>query len=271
MRPSFTLWRRVCAHNPRIERAQCAHRRQGAARHLDRPADGPLGDAERSLRFVDRREQVVASASDVAPPRRRHAVGSRRSPRRRRSVRRPSPLSLRPIVLQTSCSNARTLALSSPSVDRPSVDPVPVRADLGALPATTRRRSTPTSASTPTSRRSPHRLPGSPSTSTPSAAVAWNRYPDRRGDGTARRDRRLPRRAGRAGVRRQRLERGHPVVALGVCRRGPHGRRVRADLPAARPHRQDHRRHRRRRRATRRLHARCRPRRQRDRRAPHRR
>ena len=60
----------------------------------------------------------------------------------------------------------------------------------------------------------------------------------------------------RPGVRRQRLERGAADVAAHLRRSRPHGRHVRADVPAARPHRPDHRGHGRRGRARRRLHAR---------------
>ena len=46
----------------------------------------------------------------------------------------------------------------------------------------------------------------------------------------------------RAGVRRQRLERGAADAAARLRRPGAHGRHVRADVPAARPHRPHHRR-----------------------------
>ena len=65
--------------------------------------------------------------------------------------------------------------------------------------------------------------------------------------------RRPPRRRPGAGLRRQRLERGAPDAAARLRRPRPHGRHVRADLPAARPHRPHHRHRRGRGRAGRRL------------------
>ena len=61
------------------------------------------------------------------------------------------------------------------------------------------------------------------------------------GDGAAHRDRRLARSRPVPGLRRQRLERGDPDPAAHLCRPRSHRRHVRADLPAARPHRAHHR------------------------------
>jgi histidinol-phosphate aminotransferase len=83
-------------------------------------------------------------------------------------------------MLQTSWSNARTLALSSPSVERPSVDPVPVRADLGGLPGyhspqveAAVRLNTNESPFPPPARWLAEYVEAV-------AGLAWNRYPDRR-------------------------------------------------------------------------------------------
>jgi histidinol-phosphate aminotransferase len=83
-------------------------------------------------------------------------------------------------MLETSCRNARTLALSSPSVSRPSVDPVPVRGDLDLL---TGYHSPQVNAEV---RLNTNESPFPPPASWLDeylgavATLAWNRYPDRR-------------------------------------------------------------------------------------------
>ena len=85
-----------------------------------------------------------------------------------------------PGVLQTSSLNARTLPLSSPSVDRLSVDLVPVRADLGALAG---YHSPQVDADVRlNTNESPFAPPASWLTEYVAAVerLSWNRYPDRR-------------------------------------------------------------------------------------------
>ena len=84
------------------------------------------------------------------------------------------------MLVQTSWPNARTLALSSPIVDRPSADPVAVRADLGELAGyhspqvdADVRLNTNESPFDPPAAWLAEYLDGV-------AGLAWNRYPDRR-------------------------------------------------------------------------------------------
>ena len=157
----------------------------------------PASAATRSPVVADR----LGGGAQLGGDRRAHRSGTGR--RRRR----------------TSSPNARTLALSSPTVDQRASDPVAVRADIGALAGY----------------HSPQvdadvRLNTNESPFPPPAVVA-GRVPRRRGRrsrGTAIRTggrRRCAARSPastacrrRAGLRRQRVERGHPVAAAGVRR-----------------------------------------------------
>ena len=76
---------------------------------------------------------------------------------------------------------------------------------------------------------------------TSSPRSTWHRYPDRAATELRDRHRRAARRRARAGVRGQRLERGAPDALPHLRRAGSYGRRVRAHLRAALPHRPDHR------------------------------
>ena len=68
-----------------------------------------------------------------------------------------------------------------------------------------------------------------------------HRYPDRARPGPAGGPRPVPRPAGRAGLLRQRLQRGAPDDPPQLRRPGPHGPGVRTVVRAPRPHRPDHR------------------------------
>ena len=85
--------------------------------------------------------------------------------------------------------------------------------------ATTRRRSTSTSGSTPTSRRTRRRGVASTTCRRELAVVEWHRYPDRAAAELRRGHRRAARRRARAGLRRQRLQRGPPDRLPGLRRR----------------------------------------------------
>ena len=124
---------------------------------------------------------------------------------------------------------------------RESMEPVPVRDDLRALEG---YHSPQVSV--------PVRLNTNESPEPPPAAwrdafaaelsrIEWHRYPDRGGDRAAGRHRLAARRPARPGVRRQRLERGAADPAARLRRPRPHGGHLRADVPAARPHRPHHR------------------------------
>ena len=244
MRPSFTLWRGF-AHTIRtlIARAQSRTCRQRAdatliARRMARSAT----PRDRSASY-DRREQVVALAADAQLSRRRPAAGSRRSPRRRRPVRRRSRRSsCKPHAPTLAPWRYRRQAWTARASIRCPCAPI-----SACCPATTRRRST------PTVRLNTNESPFAPPAAWLAeyldavATLAWNRYPDRRASAL---------RAAIAGFHGVPAEQvfaangSNEVIQsllLAYAGAGRIRRRVRADVPAARPHRPDHRRHRRRR------------------------
>ena len=90
---------------------------------LEGALDEPLGRAQRALRLVDCRHQIVTFAAEVRPGEvTRRAGGNRRSPRRRHSARRR--------WRSTRWVHIRAAPVTSPIVE---VDPVPPCDDVRAL------------------------------------------------------------------------------------------------------------------------------------------
>ena len=114
--------------------------------------------------------------------------------------------------------------------------------------------------STPTSRPSRRRPRWRDALAAELSRVDWHRYPDRAATELRAAIAALHGVTAEPGLRRQRLQRGAPDAAAHLRRPRPHGRDVRADVRAARPHRPHHRHRRRRGRAARRLHASTSPR-----------
>ena len=142
MRPSFTFWA-AFAHTMRASNApnpRTGSPRRGAQIH-GFEATLIARRIARSAMPKDRSASTIAVQQVVAFC--WHAVRQRPHPAPIVADRLGRRAQLATESLETSCRNGCTLALSSPSVSRPSVDPVPVRGDLDLLariPLTTGRR-----------------------------------------------------------------------------------------------------------------------------------